>query len=63
MSAHLCQRIGAVWPRQYAAQILALESKEARQKALAEVPDEYRELVKTHVMTAWHHPRANNKSK
>ena len=52
-----------MWPRQYAAQILALDSKEARQKALAEVPGEYRELVKTHVMTAWHHPRANNKSK
>lgn len=52
-----------MWPRQYAAQILALHTKEERQTALAEVPDEYRELVKTHVMTAWHHPRANQKSK
>ena len=52
-----------MWPRQYADKILALQTKEERQAALADVPSEYRELVRTHVMTAWHHPQAHKKGK
>ncbi|MEH6564618.1 MAG: hypothetical protein V7756_04755 [Halopseudomonas sp.] len=52
-----------MWPRQYAAKIQALPTKEERQAALAEVPEDYRDLVKTHVKNAWYHPRANKKSK
>lgn len=46
-------------PRQYAAHVLSLRTKAERQAALAEVPDEWRELIKAHVRTAWNHPRGN----
>jgi len=46
-------------PRQYAAHILSLGTKAERQAALAEVPEEWRELIKTHIRIAWHHPRGN----
>jgi len=48
-----------VSPRQYAAQILGLPTKAERQTALNQVPQEWRELVKTHVRNGWHHPAAN----
>lgn len=35
-------------PRQYAAQIMALEDKELRRAAFEEVPEHYRELVRKH---------------
>ncbi len=49
-------------PRQYARQILAMETKEERQAALAEVPEHLRDLVRAHVEIAWNHPggRTNN---
>ncbi|SEJ28753.1 hypothetical protein SAMN04244579_03794 [Azotobacter beijerinckii] len=48
-------------PRAWAARILALRTKEERQQALAEVPEELRELVKKHVEIAWNHPARRNK--
>lgn len=45
-----------MWPREYAARILALRTKEERQQALSEVPEALRELVKKHVQIAWNHP-------
>jgi len=48
-----------VSPRQHAAHILSLRTRSERQAALAEVPEEWRELIKTHVRNAWHHPRGN----
>lgn len=43
-------------PRQYAAQILALRTREERNAALLEVPEEWRDLVKKHCEIAWNHP-------
>lgn len=48
---------GHAWPRQYAAQILALETKEDRRAALAEVPEHLRDLVRAHVEITWNHPQ------
>ncbi|WP_394243942.1 hypothetical protein [Halopseudomonas laoshanensis] len=48
-------------PRHYAAQIAALPTKAERQAALEQVPEEWRDLVKTHVRIAWHHPSAHKK--
>ena len=50
-------------PRQYAAQILALRDKEARKRALEQVPPEWHDLVKTHVLNSWHHPARNGKAR
>ncbi len=36
-------------PRHYAEQICSLKTKEERNKALLEVPEEWRDLVKKHV--------------
>lgn len=44
-------------PRQYAAQIVALKSKDERRAALAGVPEHLRDLVRTHVEIAWNHPQ------
>ncbi len=44
------------WPRQYARQILAMKTREERAAALQHVPDDWRELVATHVQIAWNHP-------
>ena len=37
-------------PRDYASDIMKLKTREERVKALHDVPDEYRALVKTHVV-------------
>lgn len=42
-------------PRQYAAQIVALKSKDERRAALAEVPEHLRDLVRKHVENTWNH--------
>lgn len=47
------------WPRQYARQIKAMQTREERIAALAEVPEHLRELVRTHVEIAWNHPKGN----
>lgn len=47
------------WPRQYARQIVAMQTKEQRRSALEEVPEHLRELVRTHVEIAWNHPKGN----
>lgn len=47
-------------PRVWAARILALPSREARLRALAEVPEALRELVRKHVEIAWNHPARRN---
>ncbi|HGE6960775.1 TPA: hypothetical protein ACGCAQ_001824 [Pseudomonas aeruginosa] len=44
-------------PRAYARHILALETKQQRQTALAEVPEHLRELTRKHVEIAWNHPK------
>ncbi|MCY1211809.1 hypothetical protein D9M71_659490 [compost metagenome] len=49
-------RSDQVWPRQYARQILAMETQEERRAALAEVPEHLRDLVRAHVEIAWEHP-------
>lgn len=46
-----------MWPRQFARQIAAMRLLEERRAALLNVPEEWRELVKTHVQNAWHHPK------
>lgn len=38
-----------MWPRQYAAHIMTLTTREERLEALAKVPEQYRELTKKHV--------------
>jgi len=43
-------------PREYAQQILQLPTREARAAALADVPQEWQELVKRHLLIAWNHP-------
>lgn len=43
-------------PRQYAAQILQLKTREERNAALLQVPEEWRDLVRKHCETTWHHP-------
>ena len=40
-------------PRQYAAQIIALKTREERRAALEEVPEEYRAWVRTLVVMAY----------
>lgn len=45
------------WPRQYARQIAAMRALEDRRVALLNVPEELRELVKTHVQNGWNHPK------
>lgn len=47
------------WPRQYARQIKAMQTREERIAALAEVPEQLRELVRTHVEIAWNHPKGS----
>jgi hypothetical protein len=47
------------WPRQYARQIVAMQTKEQRRSALEEVPEHLRDLVRTHVEIAWNHPKGN----
>ncbi|WP_347505192.1 hypothetical protein [Pseudomonas anguilliseptica] len=47
------------WPRQYARQIVAMQTKEQRRSALEEVPEHLRALVRTHVEIAWNHPKGN----
>lgn len=44
-------------PRQYARQILALNTVEERRAALAQVAPHLQELVRTHVHIAWNHPK------
>ncbi len=44
-------------PRQYAAAIVALKSKDERRTALEQVPEHLRNLVRTHVEIAWNHPQ------
>lgn len=43
-------------PRQYAAQILQLKTREERNAALEQVPEEWRGLVRKHCEITWHHP-------
>lgn len=43
-------------PRQYATQILQLKTREERNAALLQVPEEWRDLVRKHCETTWHHP-------
>ena len=40
-------------PREYADEIISLPTIECRKKALAEVPENIRELVKRHVVNAF----------
>ncbi|MFP6861260.1 hypothetical protein [Pseudomonas sp.] len=47
------------WPRQYARQIVAMQTKEQRRSALEEVPEHLRDLARTHVEIAWNHPKGN----
>ena len=47
------------WPRQYAYQIKAMQTREERIAALDEVPEHLCDLVRTHVETAWNHPKGN----
>lgn len=47
-----------IWPRHYVDQIMALPTNEARRKALAEVPEPQREIVRTYLnlkMMWWKH--------
>lgn len=44
----------AKWPRQYAAEIVRLPTREARQAALAEVPEALQPWVRDYVETAFH---------
>ncbi len=37
------------WPRQHLQEIMGLTSREERVKALQEVPEQYRELVRTYL--------------
>lgn len=43
-------------PRQYAAQILQLKTREERNAALLQAPENWRDLVRKHCETTWHHP-------
>lgn len=43
----------AKWPREYARQIAAMTEREKRKEALAQVPEEYRQLVMNHVVNAF----------
>ena len=45
------------WPRQLAAEIVALPTREERRAALAEVPEHLREWVALYVTRAWHEGR------
>ena len=47
-------------PRQYARQICSMKTIEERRAALQEVPAHLRDMVKTHVETAWNHPKGNS---
>lgn len=47
------------WPRQYARQIVGMQTKEQRRSALEEVPEHLRDLVRTHVEIAWNHTKGN----
>lgn len=49
----------SLWPRQYAAQILALQAIDERRAALSEVPEHLRALVRRHVEITWNHPKGN----
>lgn len=48
-----------LWPRQYAAQIVALQSIDERRAALAAVPEHLRALTRKHVENTWNHPQGN----
>lgn len=48
-------------PRAYSRQILALGSVEERRKALLNVPEAWRALVRKHVEIAWNHPKGSTK--
>lgn len=48
-------------PRAYARQIIALGSVEERRKALLNVPEDWRALVRKHVEIAWNHPKGSTK--
>lgn len=43
-------------PRQYAAQILQLKTREERNAALLQVPKEWQALVRKHCEVTWNHP-------
>lgn len=45
-----------MWPREFARQIVAMQTREERNAALLEVPEHLRDLVKRHCLNAWHHP-------
>lgn len=40
-------------PREYAAEIVELNNREERRRALVKVPAELQEMVKTHVQIFW----------
>lgn len=43
-------------PREYAAQILQLRTREERNAALREVPEHLQDLVRKHCEITWNHP-------
>lgn len=48
------------WPRQYAAEICRERDREKRRQMLDEVPEEYRDIVRTHVKNTfaiWSHQK------
>jgi hypothetical protein len=59
------KRAGTVtntWPRHYAADILALPTREERQAALRRVPKRWCSLVEAHVRIAWQRPKIREES-
>ena len=44
--------IGDKWPRKYAEQIIAQPDKEARKRLFDQVPDELKDIVWAHCVTA-----------
>jgi hypothetical protein len=47
-------------PREWAAVIIRIKTLAGRRAAMQQVPDEWRDLVATHLQIAWNHPARNH---
>ncbi|HCA25234.1 MAG TPA: hypothetical protein DEP32_13800 [Pseudomonas sp.] len=49
-------------PRAWAAAIVQLPTLDERRAAMELVPEHWRDLVRTHLINAWHHPQRNKET-
>ena len=56
------QTVQPLTPRAWAAAIVQLPTLDERRAAMELVPEHWRDLVRTHLINAWHHPQRNKET-